>query len=45
MGVKGVVFDLDGTLIRSSVDFKAMKRRMIEILARYGVPRELLSTD
>jgi len=45
MGVKGVVFDLDGTLIRSSVDFKAMKRRMIEILARYGVPRELLGTD
>jgi len=45
MGVKGVVFDLDGTLIRSSVDFKAMKRRMIDILARYGVPRELLSTD
>lgn len=45
MVVKGVVFDLDGTLIRSSVNFKAMKRRMIEILARYGVPRELLSTD
>jgi len=45
MGVKGVVFDLDGTLIRSSVDFKAMKRRMIDILARYGVPRELLGTD
>jgi len=45
MGVKGVVFDLDGTLIRSSVDFKAMKRRMIDILARYGIPRELLGTD
>ncbi len=45
MKVKGVVFDLDGTLIRSSVDFKGMKRRMIEILARYGVPRELLSPD
>jgi len=45
MKVKGVVFDLDGTLIRSSVNFKAMKRKMIDILARYGVPRELLSTD
>jgi phosphoglycolate phosphatase len=43
--IKGVVLDLDGTLIKSSVDFRRMKRRMIEILVRYGVPGELLSPD
>lgn len=43
--VRGIVFDLDGTLIESSVDFRGMKRRMIEILAKYSVPRELLSPD
>jgi len=45
MRIKGVVFDLDGTLIRSSVDFRGMKRRMIDILERYRVPRGLLSPD
>ena len=45
VGIRGVVFDLDGTLVKSSVDFKGMKRRMIEVLTRYGVPRELLSPE
>jgi len=41
--VKGVVFDLDGTLIRSSINFPEMKRRMIAILKDHGIPRGLLS--
>lgn len=41
--VKGVVFDLDSTLIRSSIDFPRMKKRMIAILEANGIPRGLLS--
>lgn len=41
--VKGIIFDLDGTLIRSSIDFPEMKRRMIAILEDHGIPRGLLS--
>lgn len=41
--VKGIVFDLDGTLIRLSIDFPGMKRRMIAILEAHGTPRCLLS--
>lgn len=41
--LKGVVFDLDGTLIRSRIDFPKMKRSMIEILEANGVPRGVLS--
>ncbi|MFQ6053926.1 MAG: HAD family hydrolase [Candidatus Bathyarchaeia archaeon] len=41
--VKGIIFDLDGTLIRSSIDFPRMKRRMIAILEEHGVPPGLLS--
>lgn len=41
--VKGVVFDLDGTLIHSIIDFPKMKRRMIGILEANGVPHGILS--
>lgn len=41
--VKGIIFDLDGTLIRSSIDFPGMKRSMIAILEDHGIPRGLLS--
>jgi phosphoglycolate phosphatase-like HAD superfamily hydrolase len=40
--VKGVVFDLDGTLIHSTVDFTMMKRRIIDSLLSQGVPSSLL---
>lgn len=41
--VKGIIFDLDGTLIRSSIDFLEMKRRMIAILEDDEIPTGLLS--
>lgn len=41
--MKGIIFDLDGTLIRSSIDFPGMKRSMIAILEDHGIPRGLLS--
>ena len=40
---QGIIFDLDGTLIRSSIDFIGMKRKMIVILENHGVPSGLLS--
>lgn len=41
--IKGVIFDLDGTLILSSIDFPGMKQRMIAILEDNGVPPGILS--
>lgn len=41
--VKGVIFDLDGTLIRSSIDFPLMKRRMIAILEDHDIPKGRLT--
>jgi len=41
--VKGIVFDLDGTLVQSAIDFRKMKGRMIEYLVSKGVDQGLLS--
>ncbi len=41
--IKGVVFDLDGTLIHSVIDFPKMKRHMIGILEANGVPQGILT--
>jgi len=41
--IRGIVFDLDGTLIRSSIDFPEMKRHMIAILEDDEIPRGHLS--
>ena len=41
--IKGIIFDLDGTLILSSIDFPGMKRRMIAILEDHGTPPGILS--
>lgn len=43
--IKGVVFDLDGTLVHSRVDFRVMKARMFEVLIREGIPSSLLMED
>lgn len=36
--VEGIVFDLDGTLIRSTIDFILMRQLMTELLQRYDLP-------
>jgi HAD superfamily hydrolase (TIGR01549 family) len=41
--IKGIVFDLDGTLVQSAIDFRRMKGRMIEYLVSKGVDQGLLS--
>lgn len=44
-GIKAVVFDLDGTLINSTVDFTAMRRRIIDYLASFGIPAKDLDRN
>ena len=36
--VEAVVFDLDGTLIQSKIDYEKMRRRAVDILAEAGAP-------
>jgi len=40
---KGIVFDLDGTLVNSEVDFLKMKRNMIAVLEEHGAPKDILT--
>ncbi len=39
---RGVIFDLDGTLIHTTIDFAAMKSGVLRILVEAGVPRGAL---
>ena len=39
---EAVVFDLDGTLIQSRIDYQEMRRRAVEILTAAGAPTEEL---
>ena len=41
--IKGILFDLDGTLISMEVNFKKMLSGSFEILKRHGVPDERLN--
>ena len=41
---KGIVFDLDGTLVNSEIDFPKMKRNMIAVLEEHGAPKGVLTT-
>ena len=40
---KGIVFDLDGTLVNSEVDFVKMKQNMIKVLEEHGTPKGVLT--
>jgi len=41
--IKGIIFDLDGTLVQSAIDFRKMKGKMIQYLVSKGVDEGLLS--
>jgi phosphoglycolate phosphatase len=41
--LKGIVFDLDGTLIHTSINFTTMKERMIKVIEDKGIPEGLLT--
>lgn len=40
---KGIVFDLDATLVHSDVDFVKMKKNMIRVLEEHGAPIGILT--
>ena len=40
---KGIIFDLDGTLIKSTIDFVKMKQNMIRILETNDIPSGILT--
>ncbi len=41
--LKGIIFDLDGTLIHTSINFTEMKERMISFLEENGIPEGCLT--
>lgn len=45
MGIRAVIFDLDDTLIHSGIDYRGMKKSLINFLAKAGVDPSLLSEE
>jgi len=43
--LKAIVFDMDGTLIRSTIDFKRMNAGVAETLLAHGLPPDVLDPD
>jgi phosphoglycolate phosphatase len=41
--IKAVIFDLDGTLVKFTLDYKSLRREAISALARYSAPSSILS--
>jgi len=45
MGVKAVIFDLDGTLVSFNLDYRAVRGEVREYLLRVGIPASVLSVN
>ncbi|MCG7844766.1 MAG: HAD family hydrolase [Methanomassiliicoccales archaeon] len=43
--LRAVIFDLDGTLIRSTIDFVKMNRAIAETLLKHGLPEDILDPN
>jgi HAD superfamily hydrolase (TIGR01549 family) len=43
MTIKAIVWDLDGTLIHFKIDYIRARKTAINILKKYGIPKELLT--
>ena len=41
--IKGIIFDLDSTLVQSRIDFPKMKKKIIKLLEENGHPKDSLS--
>lgn len=41
--LKGIIFDLDSTLVQSRIDFPKMKKKIIKLLEENGHPKDTLS--
>ena len=37
-GIRAVLFDMDGTLVETNIDFPLMRREMVALGTRYGIP-------
>ena len=45
MKLKGILFDLDGTLVDFKIDYKRARDATIQVLEGHGFPRGELSAD
>jgi len=43
--LKGIVFDLDGTLLDTPLDLEETRKAVLKVLAKHGVPERLLSAS
>lgn len=43
-GIEAVLFDLDGTLVETNIDFPLMKREMLAFVERYGLDTSLAAS-
>ncbi len=44
-GMKAIIFDMDGTLIRTTIDFRRMNQGIAETLLQHGLPRDILDPN
>jgi len=43
--IKAVIFDLDGTLVNFTLDYKSLRQDVISALIRHGAPRSIFSVN
>jgi phosphoglycolate phosphatase len=43
--IKAVIFDLDGTIIKSTIDFRLMSEELVSYLLEEGIPSEILNAN
>ncbi|HJX24390.1 MAG TPA: HAD family hydrolase, partial [Candidatus Bathyarchaeia archaeon] len=43
--IKAIVFDLDGTLVKFTLDYRSLRSDVISALVRYGAPSSILSAN
>ncbi|MDD1766938.1 MAG: HAD family hydrolase [Methanomassiliicoccales archaeon] len=43
--IRAVIFDLDGTLINSTIDFRLMRERVVSYLLANGIPSEIVNSN
>lgn len=45
VGIKAVIFDLDGTLTEFNLDYKTVRAEVMQLLIRHGLPASLFSLN
>ena len=45
MGIKAIIWDLDGTIVHFKIDFYSCRKVAIEILKKNGIPKNKLTTQ